>query len=493
MAATAAVAAWLGGPSGARGDEPSWPPPAQGIAVGEWRFRPSLEVRLRGEYRNAPVDLSGKVFDSAAVLGDAPDRSEPAVAETEVRVTDETLIAERTRVGLAVDRGPVTAAVVLQDSRGLGVPGPAADERQRPAPSLGLWQAYVDLHQTRKRGAFLRLGRQRVVFGDGRLVGESDWSPAPRALDAARAGFSAGDVDVQAVAALLAAPGTASRTLPESGPVVVVSGPGAQIYGLDGVWHLWPLLSFELTTLARVVREPRPYGLVPSDTYVVDLRAFGDRRGFRWALEGAYETGRVASFGANRDLSAFAAAGRAELETSLWSHPTFGVHAAFASGDDTPAPAGTPASGSPGALHRFDPILPEARGDMGAMGSWAWSNVLTAGADVSVAPDDDFTAAVGWRIAALAQPTDRWTTADLVPVGADPANGDRLLGNEIDVGLRWTPWEPLALGAGYGALVLGSGAKNVLVAAGRCTSESGACTAPDAEHWVYLSASVRAP
>src|SRR5262249_39377192 len=150
----------------------------------------------------------------------------------------------------------------------------------------------------------------------------------------------AGDFDVEAMAAMLATPGRyapATATPATAMPGAkedLVEGSGAQLYGLDASWHALPLLNIEVTGLARVVREPTPTTLAPSNTLVVDGRISGDRRGFRYALEGAYELGQVASYGANRSLRAFALAARASWETALPAHLTFAAEGAYASGDD---------------------------------------------------------------------------------------------------------------------------------------------------------------
>src|ERR1700733_10588366 len=41
------------------------------IVVGAWTFRPTLEVRVRGEYRRHPFDVGGDTYASTAVLAEA--------------------------------------------------------------------------------------------------------------------------------------------------------------------------------------------------------------------------------------------------------------------------------------------------------------------------------------------------------------------------------------------------------------------------------------
>jgi hypothetical protein len=461
----------------------------EGVQLWGWSFRPALEVRVRGEYRNQPVDVGGNVYRSSAVLGDGLGLSTPQVAYGTAPVEHSWSIAERTRLGLSAARGPVTALVSLQDSRLWGTAPDALAAGGDELPIFAPWEAYVDVHARSGRRMFLRIGRQRVVWGDGRLVGDSDWSATPRSLDAARFGVQIGDIDLEAMAAVLAMPGAARPNPTAEAPTADTTraeGSGAQLYGLDAVWRFVPLFNVEGTFLARVVREPRPSWLVPSDTLVGDARVFGDHRGFRYALEGAYQGGRVASFGDNRTLAAFALAGRVELETALPWQPTFGVAGSFASGDDGPGTAED-------TLTRFDPILPEAHDVMAPMDLWAWSNAITAGATVSARPRDILTARLAYQLALLAEPGGRWTTAALSPVGAAPDNTSRALGHQLSLGLGVTPWDPIRFDAGYGLTLFGDGAKAILASARRCEPTATACDAPSAQHWAYLQTTVRVP
>src|SRR5258705_12394082 len=83
-------------------------PPAgpERIAVGDWLLAPSLEVRLRGEYRHDAPDLGGLDFFG---------RPSP-------RVRDAWMVMERSRLGLGAERGAVRAQITLQDARALGSP-----------------------------------------------------------------------------------------------------------------------------------------------------------------------------------------------------------------------------------------------------------------------------------------------------------------------------------------------------------------------------------
>lgn len=466
-------------------------PLPESIPIGAWTFRPSLELRLRGEYRQAPFDAGGVLFSQSAIFADAYGSNLPSRALTTFQpppYENAWAMTERARIGLAVDRGPVTASILLQDARPIfSDPGFVALGEGRVAAGLGVYEVFVDVHGKNRR-VWGRVGRQRVVWGSGRLLGESDFTQTPRALNALRMGFSFKTVDVELFGALLgsssfglggvaagaAAPGSSATSPAEP----TVARTGTQLYGLRAAWHVMPLLHVELASLARVARLPVTSDLTPSDTVVVDLRLSGDKRGFRYDVEGAYELGRIASYGANRSIGAYAAAARANWETALPWHLTFGVEGAYASGDDG-------ATDPLATQTRFDPILPEERPLHGRMGLYAWSNVIVAGGDIAMRPHDALSIDLGYRFVGLAQPKGRWSSASLVPIGASPTNESRTLGHQIDARLGLRIWDPLTLEAGYGLFLTGEGAKNILEASGRGR--------PDMQHYGYLQATLRAP
>jgi len=449
-----------------------------GLALGEWTFHPFVDLRLRAEYRRAPTTSGGDVYSRSAVQADsaAGGGLDLFIVNTP-RVDNEWFVGERTRLGLAVDRDHVTAKITLQDARVAGADTELRFGPSQPTlPSTEPHEAYLDLHTEEGGRMFLRLGRQRVQWGDGRLLSDDDDSPTGRHLDAARAGAAIGDVDVEILAAVLTVPGALPPEV-RMGSTLQREGSGTQLYGLDAVWHVMPLLHAEVLGLARFVREPTGLVATPGDTYVLDGRVFGDHRGFSYSIEGAYEAGRLASFGQNRDISAGAVAGRAALETTLPWHLTFGASGAYATGaGSADLPSDTQA--------RFDPILPDAHNNHGPAGFYAWSNIIEAGGDVSARPIDEVRARAGYRFVGLAEPDGRWSTASLQPVGTAPRNDSRVLGHQVDAVVTVTPWAPLSFDAAYGVLFMGDGGEAILDSAGRPR---------DASHWVMLQSRLMAP
>jgi Alginate export len=474
------------------------PPLPESVTIGSFTFRPSLEVRVRGEYRVHPVDAGGAVYFSHAVLEHhAGSTGRVAMLPS---LDSQLLVSERARLGLAVEAGPVSGVFTLQDARAFGdldrgfissegtrLPSfsPFAPPGEPALPSLAPLEAYVDLHTRSGRRMSLRIGRQRVAWGDGRLVGDDDWSTTARSLDAVRASIAIGDVDIQAMGALLSGEGFVVQAGSSgfSSPQTVAAPVFAGLFGLDVTWRFLPLLNLELTGLARLAQAPVPRWLTPGDTYVTDARIFGDYRGFRYAVEGAYEFGHVEVGLHDVPLAAFALAARAGLETALRLHLTFEVEAAYASGDSFALPSGA----VPTKLTHFDPILPDSHTALTPMNMFAWSNILTVGGDVRMKFVDELGLMVGYRFANLASASEWWTTAELAPVGVVSASApvtSPALGHEIDASLKLSPFRGLDFEGGYGLFLFGDGARAILSDAGRPATLA---------HWAYLQAMFRAP
>jgi hypothetical protein len=383
------------------------------------------------------------------------------------------------RVGLGLTYGKFRGQVTLQDARLLGwIPGGS----QAAAPGFGSFapfEAWFDVRTDEVDPTLeVRVGRQVVTWGEGRLLGARDWWQGGASLDAARVRLHLGDglTELEVLAAMLAPPG---HPTPPQGANDGTSrdGTGTQLYGIRSAWHLFPLLHVEASGLARVAREPLRPELARGDTVTADLRFFGDYRGVSYSAEGSYQLGRVASYDVNRTVSAFAAAARVDWQTALPLDFRFGLSGAYASGDAS--------NGTGGSLRRFDPILPDVHRHHGMMDLVAWSNVLEGAGSVAAKPLEILDVQLRYAALGLAEPNDRWTTAGMLPVGVAPGNTSRMLGHELDLRLAFEPRKGVLVDAGYGLLVTGEGARNVLASAGRGT--------PDLLHFGYLQAGFRAP
>jgi len=413
--------------------------PPDGIAVGDFWFRPRIELRPRAEYAD-PAATTGV----APVLGSAP--------ATQFLVNHQWVVSSRSRLGLTLERGFLLGNIVIQDARLAGSPSPAGVDRSEAFSATSFSSAFIEL---RSQGAasWARMGRQEITWGEGRLLGASDWALVPRSLDAARLHLTLRQFDFEALGALLAPPGDVPPEYRiQADAAVGGTGTGAQLYGIDALGNFDPLLHTELTGLARIARG-FDSALAPSDTFVLDGRVFGDRSGIAYSVEAAYEAGRLAIAGGNRKFSAWGTTAHVDWQTSWLWRPKLVLSTSYASGDR---------GNTSGKLHRFDPILPDVRSGLGQMGLYAWTNVLDAAFAVTVAPTEEITVGLDYRHVRLADARGAWFAASLAPIGQNANNESTLLGNEIDAAITYAPVDALAVTAGYGALITGEGARTIL-------------------------------
>jgi hypothetical protein len=352
------------------------------------------------------------------------------------------------------------------------------------------------------RPTYLRLGRQGVVWGEGRLLGTADFSPVGRSLDAARAHLAAGNFDFEALAAILEVPGPLGSSFGDrAGP----SHSGVQLYGLTAKWTIDPLLRVEAFALARVSRsagedlDGSRFALarLAGETYTGSLRVSGDAKGWDYGVEGAYQLGSADSLTVGgSDVKAWAAAAHVDKTLpEIALSPTFGVSGSYASGDD----GGT-------TYRQFDPLLPDPQRFHGQMDLFAWSNQIDVSGRAQVVPWTDTTFGVAYRYARLADAKGEWIgsymnaigraqpQSTLVAVQPSTAPASEELGHEIDVAFAWRPWLPLELRAGWSGLLLGDGARQIMAAYSRGKAQDdGTIRAEKLAQYVFAQATLAVP
>lgn len=429
-----------------------------------------MEVRIRGEYRRDPPDQGGLDFF---------DRLSP-------RVRNSWAVMSRARLGLGVERGAVKAQITLQDARGLGSPSPSATfGGSRGIGRFEPYEAYLEMASSAARPTYLRLGRQPVVWGEGRLVGNADFSPVGRALDAARAHVAIGSFDLEALAAILEVPAPLGTAFADrAGPV----RSGTQLYGLMVRWTIDPLLRIEAFGLARVARSSGAeldgsrfqVARFSGELVTAALRVSGDRKGWVYGAEGAYQLGRVPiGPSGEQNVAAWAAAGHVSktLDT-LALTPTIRLAASYASGDDRS-----------GTYKQFDPLLADPQRFHGQMDLFAWSNAIDGSVRAQIVPLSETTLAVEYRYARLAETSGEWIGSYLTAVGRGATDPE--LGHEIDGVFTYRPWVPLELRAGYSLLFMGDGARSVMSAMARGKRElDNAVYAEPLAHYAYAQATL---
>jgi len=443
------------------------------FTAGEYTFLPEIDVRLRGEGRNNAADF-----------------------ELPLRQKDTWGLLTRARVGLGVERDFLRAKVTLQDARYVGR---NTASLVVPTP-FGPYEAYAEATMSTPRPSFVRVGRQAVEWGEGRLLGVADFSPTGRSLDAIRARGVLGDLEIEGLAALVTAPTSETDALAGRELYVVPARSGTQLVAFRASYTFLPLLTVEASGFARWAdTQPpmRPSAAEPSvvssfahararsDIYTAQLRISGRDDAWSYGLEGAIQAGSANFYETWKPVSAFAFSGRVERKfASVRLRPTLRALGGYASGGERG-----------GELRHFDPLLPDTQRWHGRFDLFGFSNLADVGGQIEVAPAPWIGVNVGYRYAHLANAKGEWITANLDSVGAPRDTTSGALGNEVSLGVDLEPVPGLTFAASYAYLALGESGRAAFASRMRFGQDGpvGDSAAPDATHYLFLQTRVRFP
>lgn len=317
----------------------------------------------------------------------------------------------RTRVNLeAIPAAGVRTFVQVQDSRTAGAEVSVASNEK----NLDLHQGYLDLPELWGRPILLRIGRQELSYGDGRLISPLDWSNVGRAWDGVR--LSAGPAEWKADVFV--------TKIKEVGGLKR----DAWFSGLYGSCKAAPGHEFDGYLLFRdqgdgtLTGESGRKGNLAERT--AGGRIKGKAGGADYSAEAAWQFGRSAG---DRIRSYAGAVAAGYTFDAAWK-PRVGVEVDYASGDKDPADARRGA---------FDPLFPFGHYYQGYQDIFSWKNgedwMLTTRAEPGG----------GWQLQAdyhwfrLAHGRDGWydATTALIRRDATGASG-RNVGHEVDLTAR---------------------------------------------------------
>ncbi len=479
------------------------------ITVGDFELSPELEIRTRGEYRRNPVDMG---------------KNPP------IYIEDPWAIMERARIGLGADRGPLRAKVTLQDARVWGSTPPTATGSMASDAfaSTGVYEAFIEIHTTDSPTAkpstdtkasssssdssrnltpqYIRVGRQAIVWDGGRLLGNADFSPVARTLDAVRGHVGWKSLDFEAFASILDEPHPIGIGFGDPSQSTGYTG-GSQLYGALASLTLDPLFRAQLYGLLRpkpsapsgstFVAPPIPPTAFSQarmgDDWTMALGISGDSKGWKYGVTGALQFGNAPTLnGAGTvDRLAYAAVGDASRTfDGVVLTPTIKIGAGYASGGSTKS-----ASGVVTQYNQFDPLYPDVQVNHGLLGAFAWSNIIDLHGAVSVVPMADFRVTAEYRYARMADKTGDWLDTYLLAANNPAvAASSEELGHEVDLILSYRPWPALNVAAGYSLLILGSGARSMMAAEQRGTIGAGnVLVPPDTSHYAFVQLTLSVP
>lgn len=302
----------------------------------------------------------------------------------------------------------------LQDARAAWKTPPL-----RP-PNENTWdlrQAYVQFGVDENARFSLKVGRQEVNFGSGRLIGRSDWRNAGRAFDAALASFHEGRFRMTAFSLSVVVPRSGGLSHHQSG--VAIHG----LYG--GIDNLIPHSVLEPTVMWRVAPGYRTDAGVPAKlselTFGCRLAGMVTSR-IDYAAEVAAQSGHIANDTTGGWMLSLVGGYTA---TSLRWRPRFFADYLSTSGD------GQPDDGHRSTWHQLNPTHHDRNGLADQIGS---QNIRSLRTGVRLTPSPNWAVAATLADWALANAKDALYDTSGVVVARDPnGRAGTHIGIELDL------------------------------------------------------------
>jgi hypothetical protein len=392
------------------------------------RFTIGGEVRERYEFRNN-ADFNRKIDDTLGFVG------------------------SRIRLNLGYEAAPDIAFFFqIQDSRLMGSETSSISNEK----NLDLHQGYLTVKNL-AGPLMMTIGRQEMVFGDQRLVGNFGWSNVGRSFDGLRLAYALDALRVDAWAMVTKQFGSNVTADPAFSP----SNRDAQEF--YGIYTAVKAASFSLEPYVLYLRDTGdPNELDPVTGNLVSPITAPAARGQERATtglrldgkimadtidltaEGAYQFGKMQARGTTpgSDISAYAFAFKAGYTLPATVAPHVGIEYDRASGDNNP---------NDDKFKTFENLFPTNHPFYGYMDYVGWRNMQDLRASLGIKPTKASGMSLDYHRFSLADKADNWYAASGKVFRNTPlGNRETALGQEADLVAYATIKEKLRLEAGYG-------------------------------------------
>ena len=323
-----------------------------------------------------------------------------------------------------------------------------------------LRQAYVELANYKAFPLGLTVGRQRLHYGDRRLVADSNWNNFGRTFDGVKLRFQRAKWWVDAFAA---------RPVQIREEVINDSDAADNFFGLYASTEALPFQTTDLYFFYRDKDDEQP-DLDPTNKLDPDGAWTGPAQriatiGTRWkSKENAlgpwdytfeiacqfgdvWETNRLTPSLEHRALAAAAAAGYT-VKSLTWK-PRVGLAYDYASGDHNPDDRRS---------QSFQNLFPSNHEPLGLIDAFSWRNVHDLHLESRIEPVKNLELELQWHAFWLADTNDYWyrsngvsTLRTKAPAGRDVRriNASSYAGQELDLTVTWKVSKELKILAGY--------------------------------------------
>jgi len=343
-------------------------------------------------------------------------------------------VYQRTRFQVVIKHNKYLQALVqFQDSRNWGEEKHTKSNMQ----NLDLHQGFIEYKPEGKNTYIFRIGRQEMVYGDGRLIGNNDWNNIGRAFDALRLIMRSVGFRLDFFLSKLA------------------HGYGITDNYLYGTYYT---KYFGESSTDFYFIGAREYNKTfdPNDDrniYNIGGRINLKSNKIQFKAEAVYQMGRLGlDDNANKiSISAYGLA--SELKVNLGDKLSLGGELTLGSGDDNPAS---------GDVKTLQTMYPNQHKFLGIMDFQTWPNAKSIGLNLGYKSSENSNFKVSIYQLGLNKKNDYWYGKDGIPYSNTLPVFSSVIGREIDCTLNRKIGEYMDVQAGAGIMLPGDAVKEVI-------------------------------
>ncbi|MEK7852856.1 MAG: alginate export family protein [Planctomycetota bacterium] len=429
------------------------------------------QIRTRAEYANGfyqtPAN-NGTLEDSVGLK-----YTDGSTTKYRSKGIDDYYVLNQTRLWADADVNEhLRVFIQLQDARTFGAEGTTVGYANSYSENaiLDLHQGYFDLKKLFDMPLTVRVGRQEIIWGDHRVIGNFVWSNVGRVFDGGRFMWDTDTIHAEAFAMKVDEDGYLlnGQTSGES------DGSGSSdenIYAAQLAFKkLVPSALLELMYICKSDQDDSTTNATLVGTAntgaagdPINIHDFGARidgkvpnlEAIDYTIESHVQVGNYGT----QDQEAWAFAGKAgyTLKNVAWT-PRIGFEYDYASGDS---------DATDGEHETFDNLYPTNHwaGIYGFADLVSWQNMHDFRGQVKVSPTKKMTAQVDYHYFMLAEEGDGWYLANATLASATRPSGgydtrDDELAQEVDLTVSYDLYKNVKILAGYSYFAAGDWIEN---------------------------------
>lgn len=327
--------------------------------------------------------------------------------------------------------------ITLQDARIWGGQNPTITDTSTEQQATDIREAYVQMKDFFFTPFELKIGRQKLEYGEQMLVGALDWSNVGRSFDGFKLTWDKGVNNLQVFSTIIQE--SNSNDLNNTGSALNKQG----TY-FSGIYDQLKIHRGFMIDMFGFARNQDVDGN-SNQLYTGGMR-FSNRTDagnkspsdmwFDYSIEGAYQGGQKAG----KEIQAYGAVGFIGFKFDLGVKMRIGGQGAYASGDSDP---------NDGKYETFDSLYPTPHYQFGQADMTSWRNLTGGGLDYTVWFTPDFSVKLDYWYAMRTNGNDNWYSIGGTPFVSTALGTEKELYQEAGVLINYKPRDYLMFQAGY--------------------------------------------